>query len=235
MKMKAKELSEMLIEAINQGIYQNKDKLPTEEQLMDIYAVSRYCIRQAMELLKEKGIVYQVQGSGIYVRENKRQDCLTLSNTQGISNEFSGYKVTTTLLSMEIVEADEALASQMECEVGTPIYVLERLRMVNGTPFAIEYTKYNKKIISYLNKEICEGSIYNYISEGLKLTIGFADKIIQARKLTKQEATYLQLEPNDPAIVFHDSVYLKNGELFNSSEVVYNYQKAKFFNLATYR
>ena len=120
----------------------------------------------------------------------------------------------------------------MLCEQGTPIYYIERLRIVDEVPYAVEYTYYNKNIIHYLNKEIVESSIYQYIKEDLKLTFGFADKYISARKLTERESELLKLQKDDPAIIIEDNVYLANGTLFNSSQITYNYQLAHFFMTA---
>ena len=218
-----------LADRINNNEFNETKKIPTEDQLMEEYNVSRNTVRNAIKILTKLGLLYPVQGSGMFIRESRKCDTVFLSGTRGITKDHPGNKLTNKCLSVEIVEADDNLAQIMLCEIGTPIYYIERLRIVDDIPYAIEYTYYNKNIIPYLDKEIIESSIFRYIKEDLKIPFGFSDKYISARKLTDQESQLLELEKNDPAIIIEDDIYLTNGTLFNSSQIVYNYKLAHFF------
>ena len=178
------------------------------------------------------GLIFPVQGSGMFIRETRKYNTVFLSGTRGITKDHPGNHLINKCLSLEIIHADDNLAQIMQCEIGTPIYYIERLRIVDDAPYAIEYTYYNKDIIPYINKEIVESSIYGYIKNDLHISFGFADKYISSRKLTEKESQLLKLEVGDPAIIIEDNVYLSNGTLFNSSNVVYNYKLAHFFMTA---
>ena len=52
------------------GKYNKIGKLPTEEELVAHYGVSRTTVRIAISILSSKGYIYQVQVSGIFVRES---------------------------------------------------------------------------------------------------------------------------------------------------------------------
>lgn len=220
-----------LEQRINNNEFTSNKKLPTEEQLMLEYNVSRNTIRNAIKILMNLGIIYPVQGSGMFVRPPKKKGTVYLNSTRGVTADHPTSKLKNKVLHIEIIDADEELANRMNCDIGTPIYYLERLRIANNIPYAIEYTYYNKDIIPYLGKEIAEKSIFNYIKEDLKLSFGFADKYISADKLTKSQSELLELEENDPAIIIEDNIYLANGLLFNSSKIVYNYTLANFFTV----
>lgn len=222
-------VAQQLYTRIKNEEFSETKKLPTEDQLMEEYSVSRNTIRNAVKELIKLGLLYPVQGSGMFVRENQKKDTVCLTGTRGVSADHLQNKISTVCLKLEIVSADKELAKRMHCQLDTPIYYIERLRYLDNKPYAIEYTYYNKDIVLYLNKEIAEQSIYSYIKNDLKLSFGFADKYISAAKLTKKQSELLALEENDPAICIEDNVYLSNGELFNSSLVVYNYKLANFF------
>ena len=51
------------------GKYNSIGKLPTEEELVATYGVSRTTVRKAIGILSSKGYIYQVQGSGIFIRD----------------------------------------------------------------------------------------------------------------------------------------------------------------------
>ena len=154
------------------GKYNQTKKLPTEEEFVKKYKVSRTTIRKAINLLANSGYVYQVQGSGIFIRESALHDYISLEKLNGLTKDYPNKKVTSKIIRLEILEADEELARKLECNVGTKLYFLERARIVDGEPFTIEYTYFNKDIVPYLNEEIAEKSIYAYITKDLKYTIG---------------------------------------------------------------
>lgn len=221
-----------LADRINNNEFIETKKIPTEDQLVEEYKVSKNTVRNAIKVLMKTGLIYPVQGSGMFVRELRKYNTVFLSGTRGITKDHPGNQLINKCLSLQIIEADDNLSQVMQCDIGTPIYYIERLRIVDGIPYAIEYTYYNKNIIPYLNKEIVESSIYRYIQDDLRISFGFADKYISGRKLSDKESELLELEEGDPAIIIEDNVYLSNGTLFNSSHIVYNYKLAHFFMTA---
>lgn len=233
MKVKYKMVVDQIEKEILEGKYPSQTKLPTEEELMRRFDVSRNTIRKAIEILVENGYVYQVQGSGIFLREFTKPGCITMRNMNGLTNEFAKDELKSELLELSLLDADESLAHQMKCKVNTKIYYIKRLRYLNGVPYVIEESYFNKEIIPYLNKEICDGSIYKYITEDLKLNIGFADKVIHCEKLNESDAELLQLQQGDPTLICENTVFLNTGVIFDFSKEKYNYQTTKLLTLAT--
>lgn len=229
--MKYQELANKIMKNIEDGVYRSEEKLPTENALMAQYRVSRYCVRKAVNILMEFGMVYPVQGSGMYIRKSKRDGCLSLRSTRGMTAELCNQKVETQVVHLEVLQAEEEVASRMKCKLGTPVYYLIRIRKMEGKPFAVEYTYYNKEIIPEIDEKIAAGSLFGYIQKVLGLNIGFADKIVSCGKLSEETAGYLALEPGEPSIIIEDDVYLTNGRMFNASRVYYH-KNTKFFDLA---
>ena len=202
---------EMIVNDLQKRImneeFEENHKLPTEEKLIEEYKVSRNTIRNAIKILINLGIVYSVQGNGMFVRAPKKKGTVYLNSTRGVTMDKN-------------------------CKIGTPVYYLKRLRIVDGIPYALERTYYNKDIVPYLGKEIAEGSIFRYLKDDLKLSFGFADKYLTAIKLSKEDAKLLNLNENDPAIMINDNIHLSNGLLFNTSNIIYNYQATNFYSVA---
>lgn len=230
--MKYQELASIIKENIKNGKYRETEKLPTEDKLIQQYGVSRYCVRNAINILVELGLVYPVQGSGMFVRESKREGCLSLGSTKGLTAELSDHTVEAKVYHLEIIPADEKIATRMKCKIGTPVYYIIRLRTLDGVPLSVEYTYYNQEIVTKIDEKIASGSLFGYIKNTLGLNIGFADKVLYCNKLPEEAASYLGLPPGDPAIIIEDDAYLSNGQMFNASVVYYNYKIAKFFDLA---
>lgn len=62
---------------------QQGDKLPVLETLMAQFEVSKSTITKSLELLEQKGTIFQVRGSGIFVRKHKRKGYISLLSNQG--------------------------------------------------------------------------------------------------------------------------------------------------------
>ena len=58
---------------IENGALSRGDKLPSENELMERFRVSRQTVRRAMEKIKKKGVVEGRRGSGTYVTVNTRR------------------------------------------------------------------------------------------------------------------------------------------------------------------
>ena len=218
-----------IIARIKQKEFENTFKLPTEDEMIEYYQVSRNTIRSALKMLTSQGIIYSRQGSGFYIRQRNNDNSIPITGTNGLTHDFPNSAFSNQVIAVELLSADEQLAKKMLCEIGDLIYFCKRLRIIDDKKFALELSYYNKKIVPYLGKEIAEKSIYSYLQNDLKLKFGFADKHICAIKLDEQQADLLDLNPGDPGLVISDTVYLENGLLFNVSQVIYNYKYANFY------
>ena len=234
MSSKYKQIVEEIEGDILGGKYNEVRKLPTEEELISKYEVSRTTIRKAVGILVSKGYVYQVQGSGIFIRDTVLKDYISLETLKGLTRDFPNKNIYSKVISIEVVKYDKELSEKMKCDLGTNLYYVKRLRIIDNHPFSMEYSYYNKNIIPYLSEEIAKSSIYSYILEDLQLNIGFADKIIYAEKLDSETARLLQLDENDPGLIIENTVFLSNGNVFEVSKVVHNYKYAKLLKLANF-
>jgi GntR family transcriptional regulator of bglA len=228
---------EMIVSILEKEILEEKyncaKKLPTEEELIKRFNVSKNTIRKAIDILVSKGYIYRVQGSGIFLREFSKLGCVKIRDMNGLTKQYFNEKIESKVLKFSLINADEKLASKMKCEVNTKVYYIKRLRYLNGEAIEIEESYYNKNIIPYLNEEICTKSIFNYITNDLKLKIGFADRILSCEKLTEEEAQFLNLKKDDPTLVLTNTIFLSNGEVFDVSVEKHNYTKIKLISLTS--
>lgn len=235
--MKYEAFVELLEQDINNGRYDQDGKLPSEDVLIESYQVTRYTLRKAIAFLVERGQLYQVQGSGIYLRRRAKKGYFNLDDTQGITSESRGINqnVETKVVSLEEIQFKDAafVPEGLSLSPETILYFVKRLRLLDGKPFVVEHSYYIKSLVPYLNHEIVEQSIFHYLKEVVKLKFGFADKIIRTEKLTQEVATLLELKKDDPTLVIIDEAYLANGALFNYSKLYYHYENSEFFMHAT--
>ena len=235
MAVKYKEIADCLEQEIQDGKFDQTKKLPTEEELIKQFEVSRNTIRKAINQLVHLGLIYQVQGSGMFLREKSVTDYINLGSLRGLTKDLTSQTIETKVLALHVLEADEGTAKQLRCEAGTKLYYVKRLRIVDQEPFSIEISYFKKEIVPYLNEDIASSSIYSYLIDDLKLNIGFADKVINCEKIDEASAELLKIHPLDPALMIENTVCLTNGTIFELSKSIFHYQKAKILNRINFK
>ncbi|MBW2309287.1 MAG: GntR family transcriptional regulator [Deltaproteobacteria bacterium] len=68
------QLADVLAEHIQQNRLQPGDPIPSENDLIQRYAISRMTVRIAMQRLETEGIIKKIQGRGTFVAEPKFHD-----------------------------------------------------------------------------------------------------------------------------------------------------------------
>ena len=224
---------QIIANEIENDIYSNDlpqgTKLPTVEALASEYNVSKSTIVKAIESLVSRKIVYQLQGSGIFVRKRNRTGYINLNFTQGFTTSLKEFNITSKVLDFNLIKANKEIAELIECDVNDDIYLIKRLRYIDDEIMCYEEAYYKKSIVPYLNKEIATGSIFEYLQTALNLNLGFSDRYLHLEKLDNNLANLLNLAPNDPAMIVLEQIYLSSGVCFNVSKLVYNYKNTRFF------
>ncbi|MTT32808.1 FCD domain-containing protein [Terrilactibacillus sp. BCM23-1] len=124
-----------LEKGISSGKYGLGEKLPSERELSKQYDVSRNVIREAVKLLKEKGLIKVIQGKGSYVTQSQSMDLL--SNIKKIMKHKNGKL-------RDIVEIRELLEQkivELAVDRATEKQIIELESIVEQMSLAIENSR----------------------------------------------------------------------------------------------
>lgn len=114
------------------------DRLPTESDLEEEYAVSRATIRMALNRMVTDGIVQRVQGLGSFVaRSRPMHQSLLNSFTENMKNQ--GFRPSRRLLRSEQVQPDDEVRGALRLTRGECLY-LERILLADDHPIALSRT-----------------------------------------------------------------------------------------------
>lgn len=213
---------------ISDGLAQG-EKLPSLSQLIADYQVSKSTIVKALSNLEAKGVIYQVQGSGIFARRRKKAGYINMVENQGFTSDLDKFDLTTKVINIQLTAPSEEVMSNLQCEADAEVYHITRLRYINGQVLCLEESFYLKEVVPYLNETIVTDSIFNYLTSDLKLNIGFSDKHLHVGKLQAETAQMLGLKPADPALYMEELFYLVSGQAFDYSKTIYHYEHSQFF------
>lgn len=82
------QVKEEICSWLNQGKIQPDEKLPTENELMQQFGVSRHTIRKAIGDLVSQGLLYSVQGGGTFVASRTAKSAMHSNKTIGVITTY---------------------------------------------------------------------------------------------------------------------------------------------------
>ncbi len=115
-------------------------QLPTEEQLVARFGVSRITVRRAVQNLAARGLVEVRRGKGTFVVEPRIVQPLT--SLTGFVEDMTalGLDATARVLRVDIVTASAAVAGELDLDPGSRVTLIERARLANGVPISFDQT-----------------------------------------------------------------------------------------------
>jgi GntR family transcriptional regulator len=158
-------LVDRLISEIQEGKYKPNEKLPSENELADLYQVPRMVIRKAYERLQELGYIFSKQGKGSYVQNQKLQIPLILTGDVSFTEKLKElkYESSTVNLSCERIPYDSTIYHTLRAEREEAVYKISRLRIVEDCPIAVHTSFLPQSLFENIDREGKEiDSIFHY-------------------------------------------------------------------------
>lgn len=222
-----------LIDCIENKRIKPGEKLPSENELMDKYNVSRDTIRKSLDLLEGNGYIHKIKGKGSFVLDIDKLDFpisgivtfKELSEKMGVSSK-------TIVHELDLINPDKFLIKKLELSKDDLIWRVIRSREIDNKKIILDKDYFNSKYVPVLTKSICESSIYEYIEKELNLNIGFAKKEITVQRVSNEDKKYLDLEDYNMIVVVKSYTYLDDVSLFQYTESRHRPDKFRFIDFA---
>ena len=142
------QIENVIIDRIANGSLAPGSRLPSEDSLVQEYAVSRTTIRAAIQSLVQRGLVEIRRGKGTFVTHPKITQELTELTGFVEDMQAAGRRPTAKVLDQQIVAANQVVARRLALPQGTPVVRIQRVRLADCMPLSYDET--------YLPKELGE-------------------------------------------------------------------------------
>ncbi|HEV8307224.1 MAG TPA: GntR family transcriptional regulator [Methylomirabilota bacterium] len=131
---------EHLIQLMSSGALTPGDQVPTEQELMDRFKVSRTTVRRALQDLVTVGAVRRHPGRGSFVAEPRIEQ--ELRRLTGFVEDMEALELTPTAKVIKVASASANLevAQQLRLPAGTRVVHIQRVRIANGEPISFDDT-----------------------------------------------------------------------------------------------
>jgi GntR family transcriptional regulator len=175
--------------------------VPPERTLALDFDTSRTTVRQALAELVVEGRLERIQGKGTFVAKPKVAQALQLTSyTEDMRAQ--GLEPTSRLLEIGYVIADDDLADRLIIKPGARVLRIERLRMANGEPMAIETTHLSAKRFPGLRRHLAKyTSLYTALSTEYGVHLAEAEETIETALATPREAALLGTDTGLPMLL----------------------------------
>ncbi|TIC78688.1 GntR family transcriptional regulator [Nocardioides sp. GY 10127] len=150
------------------------DSFPGEMQLVADYEVSRHTVRAALRALRETGVIESARG------RQPRVAAPRITQSQGTlyslfaSVESTGHRQRSVVRRLEVF-ADGVVASRLGLEESSPLVYLERVRMMDDEPLALDRVWLPAEVAApLLTVDLSATSLYGALEAhcGIRLTGG---------------------------------------------------------------
>jgi GntR family transcriptional regulator len=157
------QLAEQLIRDIASGGFEPGARLPSEPELAERHGIGRPTVRQATELLVQRGLIERRRGSGTFVREApQRVDLFSLGGTLS-SFRQGGLDLNTKLLG-KVAERSVAVDAENPFS-GRRAFLVTRLSSVAKKPVLLERLYFDPDVFPGLERMPLAGASLSQLVE----------------------------------------------------------------------
>ena len=172
--------------------------IASERALAERYGVARTTVRQALQELMFDGRLYRLQGRGTFVARPKLTQALQLtSHTREM--QTSGLAPGSRLLAIGALEATGELAERLGLEDEAQVWKIERLRLANEEPMAVESLFVARDRFPRLDERLGT-SFYGTLRDEYGVRLAGGEETIECVLATPLAASVLAVEPRSPML-----------------------------------
>jgi GntR family transcriptional regulator len=223
----------ILREEIERGVLPPGARLPAERDLCKRLTVSRATVRRALRQLSEDGLIESWVGRGTFVTGGLLSDP---PNTYRSFTELGaerGLTASARVLSKQTRPALLDEADTFRVAPGADIFDINRLRMLDGLPIAIDHVRVPlAKAPNLMSVDFATASLYKTL-EAAGVAPVRGDYAVTAVAADKSRAELLEAPEGSPLLLVVSTGYEAQGHAIELSETIYRGDRYRF--LATLR
>ncbi|WEV44937.1 trehalose operon repressor [Streptococcaceae bacterium ESL0687] len=227
-------ISQNIKEQILNNTYPLDSFLPSESSLSRHYDVSRSTIRQALNILENRGYIQKQKGKGsLVIASNKLEFPLSELTSYKELQKNLDFKSLTTVIELKKITIDNDLSKRTRFPVGEDVWSILRSRTIDGKTVVLDRDYLICSIIPQMTKEIAQNSLYEHLENKLNLDISYAHKEVTIDFLNDFDKKYIDISSDDHHIVNVKShVYLSNAQIFQYTESHHQVDTFRFSEFA---
>jgi GntR family transcriptional regulator len=185
------------------------ERIPSEEELITRYGLSRGTVRKAIAQLETERLIETEHGIGSFVRGMHPNAIPFHFTTLPETADNGGAEARYEVLAQESMPAPLDIAEKLKLSPGTSIIHIARRKLIAGQVVSYSERFLNEDILPSLVQEDLTrvGSIHELLVESSDYPLLRSEIEIEAHLINEEEALLLDANPGDSAIVVNRLTY----------------------------
>lgn len=215
------QVKNIILKNIQNQTWRANSLIPTEQELMDTFNVSRTTIRQAISLLVQEGLLEKRQGKGTIVLPMKLIS--NLGRLRGFAEEVMdrGMVPRSLLIRSELMPMLHYEKSMLQVPEHESVLLIERVRYANDIPIALERSCWPEKIGRILLQNDLNSANFYEVLESNNIYLKQAKEKISAINATVNEADHLGIRAGEALLEMTRLSYGLDGQPIEFTKTKY--------------
>ncbi|MCY9548380.1 GntR family transcriptional regulator [Lysinibacillus xylanilyticus] len=208
------QLKQRLSAKIQSGEWKPEDKIDSENQLMEMFRVSRNTAKKAIEELVQEGKLYRIQGKGTFVAKPRFEQSLGGFYSFSRVLQEKGLNPRDEVLEIQEVFPSTKVRHSLELSEDEQVIEMKRLRFADNEPIVLESSFLPKSIIkdSGILHEVSSSSLYSLLAQRFDIIVVRAKEAFEPVLISRDEAHLLKTEAGKPALLLERTAFDTSGK-----------------------
>jgi GntR family transcriptional regulator/GntR family frlABCD operon transcriptional regulator len=225
-----RKLYEILRKHILDGVYREGDLLPSENELCQLYGMTRPTVRQSLSSLSNDGYIRKHQGKGSIVHNLPRE--IGILSVSGTTSAVGDRNLKTSIIVKPVLISwpDDFMFPLTELEKESGCIYMERIRLLNDFPvfYDISYIA-NINLPRITARQFENKSLFRILRDFYRIEIKGGEQRIKAIRANVKMSRLLQLKKEQPLLHLERRLETNNPDLFLYSSIYCNTEKYSIF------
>ncbi len=203
-------IQQAIRQRIESGELKTGARIESERELAAIHGVSLMTARHALQGLEADGVVSRHVGVGTFVAPPK----IHFNKLLGLSELMGsrGLTIQSKILSQQIIDDNQEVSARLQQPFGSKLIKVERLRLGDGEPFAIETSYLAYDTFADIQKcHLERRSLFDVFQREYHLALAHADEEADATSADVRSARLLHIAPGSPVLRIRQLLYATTG------------------------
>jgi len=225
-----RKLYEILRKHISEGVYKEGDMLPSENELCQLYGLTRPTVRQSLSTLANDGYIRKHQGKGSIVHHLPRE--IGILSVSGTTSAIGDRNLKTKIVVKPILIPWplDFMFPLTELEKESGCIYMERIRLLDNDSifYDISYLA-NINLPRITARQFENRSLFQILRDYYHIEIKGGEQRIKAIPATVKISRYLDLKKGQPVLHLERKLETNNQGLYLYSSIFCNTEKYSIF------
>ncbi len=208
---------------IEDGVYEEGDLLPSENDLCKLHGLTRPTVRLALLALVNDGYIRKQQGKGSIVAKIPKG--IGILSVSGTTSALRNKNLKTAIIEKPTIISwpDEFMFGLSELEMESGCITFKRLRLLDDRPifYDISYIP-NINLPRFTSRNFENRSLFDVLRKAYQIEVKGGEQKIRALQAGREICSYLKLDCNHPVLHLERKMITNRRELNFYSSIFCN-------------